>query len=635
MSAHATEAPGPREARGHAIGIALAAAAVFAADRALPAAVPAGVAHALVVAATAALGRPRWTAWTAAACAGLVLLDLGLSLDAAAPAWIALASAAASLIALGTTAAIGSKLARARCERDEVHRQVDAHARRLAELAAETEARQAEFSREVALQVERSEAHLRSIVDTAVEAIITIDRQGHVETFNRAAEAMFGWKRDEVVGRNVSMLMPSPYREEHDGYLARYQSGGHARVIGIGREVVGRRKDGGTFPLYLSVGERRAGDEREFTGILRDLTEQKRLEERFLQAQKLEAVGRLASGVAHDFNNLLMGVISCSNLARKSLPPGSDAAELLAEVQSAAERGASLSKQLLAYSRQKPLDVRTIHVNEVVRTAERMLRQVIGEDVALRVEVCASGGPVRADPGKLEQVLMNLAVNARDAMPGGGALRIVTRDVVLERPVTTRSRHLLPGSYVEIEVADTGTGIPEELRTRIFEPFFTTKEPGRGTGLGLFTVYGIVEQLGGAIDFESTLGRGTTFRILLVEDERLIRASLAQLLRQLGYRVIAAGDADEALRAARAQQGPIDLLLSDMVLPGRSGSELAQELGRTRPETRCLFMSAFPSEVLVERGLLSAGVKSLVKPFSEDDLAAAVRRVLDAVARLA
>ncbi len=664
--------------------LSFATLAVFAFDLATPLGVAAAVPYALVVLGSVPLRRPRWTVALAVAASLLTVLDPLLDPAPATSAWIAVTNRLLGLGCLWVTAWIGSRLVQSEIGREQAESSLDRTRSELGQRqlgeeralgrAAELEQRvaertatmqaanaglQAEVARnqEITRELERSASHLRAILETSVEAIITIDERGRIETFNRAAERMFGWSAREIIGQNVSSLMPSPYRDEHDGYVERYVRTGQPHVIGIGREVIGQRRDGSTFPLDLAISEQLVENERKFTGNLRDLTASKRLEDQFLRVQKLEAVGRLASGIAHDFNNLLMGVISCANLARKSLPPEGDAAGLLAEIQSAAERGASLSKQLLSYSRQKPAEARPMLLNDAVRTAERMLRQVIGEDIELCVELAPSGGPVLADAGKIEQVLMNLAVNARDAMPRGGLLRIATRDVAFERVVHVRGRNLLPGRYVELEVADNGCGISTEMQERVFEPFFTTKEAGQGTGLGLYTVYGIVDQLGGTIDFESAVGRGTTFRILLqrvepprepsagrvgverpsrgsetillVEDERLIRMALRHTLSQLGYRVIVAGDAVEALQASAAHEGPIALLLSDMVLPGKNGSELARELEAARPGLRTIFMSAFPSEMLVEQGRLAPGVQTLVKPFTEEALATAVRRVLD------
>ncbi len=475
-----------------------------------------------------------------------------------------------------------------------------------------------------------SDARLRAILETAVEGILSIDERGIVEAINPAAERMFGYAAPEVLGRNVSMLMPSPYEEEHDGYLAAYLATGAKKIIGIGREVQGRRRDGTVFPLHLAVSEVRFGTQRTFTGFIRDLTEAKRLEQEFLHSQKMEAVGSLAGGIAHDFNNLLMGILAYSRVTAEELEPGPTRAAL-EEIGAAANRGIALTRRLLAFSRGRTLRLEPTSIDDVVRANESMLRQVLTEDVELDFRLEAQAR-VLADPGLIKQILINLLINARDALPVGGGIRVRTR---------------ASGSEVVLEVQDDGCGMPPEVAARIFEPFFTTKAPGKGTGLGLSTVQRIVGQLSGRIELASEVGRGTTFRlvfprlehgqpresvppargparlgrcsILLVEDDRLVRASIQRWLATNGYDVRAAEGPAEALAAVRAD-GPFDVLLTDIVMPGASGTQLAAQVLALFPGIQVVFMSAHEPEMLIETHRLPRGAICLQKPFELEAL---------------
>ncbi len=534
-------------------------------------------------------------------------------------------------------------------------------ARRTADLKSSEEGLRQEIERRIETEVQlvRSEGQLRAILDAAAEAIITIDLKGDIESFNDAAERMFGWSASEAIGKSVSILIPKPEAQEHGKYLERYLITGVPHVIGIGREVTALRKDGSTFPVSLSVSDVLSDHSRKFTGILRDLSERNRLEAQFRQAQKMEGIGRLASGIAHDFNNLLMGEIGCCNAARALLCAEHAAVLPLAEAKDAAERGAGLTRQLLSFGRQQPSVPTSLQLNDIVKRVVSMLRKVLGEDIRLELELCVSGGPIFGEPSSLEQILMNLAVNARDAMKQGGRLRIATMELELEEARQTRSGLMPPGRYIALEVEDSGCGIPPEIQERVFEPFFTTKPVGEGTGLGLYSVYGIVDQIGGAVEFESEVGRGTRFTILLprqearaqpiaaestkrpaigaaaessarktilvVEDEPLIRAALKQMLAAERFNVLMAKDFDDAQRVAALHPRSIDLLLTDMVLPGGSGSELAAAMQSTHPGLRVVFMSAYPTELLVQQGRIPAGTSSLEKPFDDEQLESALQ----------
>jgi len=388
-----------------------------------------------------------------------------------------------------------------------------------------------------------------------------------------------------------------------------------------------------------------------------DITERTQLELQLRQAQKMEAIGRLAGGVAHDFNNVLTAVFGYVDLLREEMPPGSSALQDLGEVRKAAERAADLTRQLLAFSRQQVLEPVVLPLNDHIEEFEKMLRRVIGEDVVLGLALSKDIGNVRADPGQLQQVIMNLAVNARDAMPQGGKLLLETANVDLSEQYAELHQPVIPGPYVMLAVSDTGTGMPPDVKARIFEPFFTTKEKGKGTGLGLSTVYGIVKQSGGYVWVYTELGRGTTFKIylprvdappdrlvkpreagsltgtetiLLAEDDAILRPLAKALLEKLGYLVLEAENADAALAAAAAHQGPVHLLVSDVVMPGPSGRELARRLAALRPETRVLFVSGYTDDAIVHHGMLEPGLNFLQKPFTPAVLARKVREVLDA-----
>jgi len=502
-----------------------------------------------------------------------------------------------------------------------------------------------EFRATAGAEIRGRQARLEAILNNVVAGILTIDERGTVDSMNPAAERMFGYSAAEIVGRNVRVLMPSPYREAHDGYLANYLRTGERKIIGIGREVLGQRKDGSTFPIHLAVSEVPLAGQRLFTGLISDLSEQKRLEREFLQAQKLEAVGSLAGGIAHDFNNLLMGILACSRMAGTEVPPGTPLRELFDEIGGAAGRGIALTRRLLAFSRRQPVQLRATSINGVVRENETMFRQLLGEDVVLRVELSPGGAYVQADDGLIEQILINLLVNARDAMPKGGEIAVTTRE--------NGQREVV------LEVRDTGSGMPPEVQARIFEPFFTTKGPEKGTGLGLSTVRRIVGQLGGTIAVDSEVGRGTTFRlgfqgveprapeprsslprpdqapagktILVAEDDRLVRASLRQFLEKKGFRPLVADSVAQAL--GLTERAEFDVLLTDMVLPDGLGSELARRIRARAPRTRVIFMSAHPAETLLEQGRLEPGAPYLEKPFEMEALDELLETVLTEQAR--
>jgi len=436
-----------------------------------------------------------------------------------------------------------------------------------------------------------------------------------------------------------------------------------ARALAAGSEWEGElqtvRADGSglrqqaTFAPVLDAGARLTG----FVGFLEDVTERRRSEQalaatqqQLLHSQKMEAVGRLAGGVAHDFNNLLNVIVGYAELLARSLPRGDTRRARIDQILGAAMRAGTLTRRLLAFSRNQVLQPRVVDANAAVAETEQMLRRLIGEDVELVLRLGENLGNVRVDPGQLEHVLLNLAVNARDAMPRGGVLTLATAAADLDGETAS------PGRYLVVSVSDTGIGMDEETRARIFEPFFTTKPTGEGTGLGLATVYGIVEQSGGFIRVASEPGRGTTFRIhlpivdsppesltppslprvrlrghetiLVVEDQDSLREMIREALQLLGYRVLVAADGEAALALARAHTGPLHLLVTDIVMPRLGGAELTSRLCTERPSLEVLYMSGHANETVARHGAFEAGLV-LEKPFSTDTLAMRVREVLD------
>ena len=393
-------------------------------------------------------------------------------------------------------------------------------------------------------------------------------------------------------------------------------------------------------------------------GIATEITDRKQLEEQLLQSQKMEAVGQLAGGIAHDFNNILTAIVGYTDLLTAELGANSRQLEDLEEIRKAARRAAALTRQLLSFSRKQVLEPRIVDVNGVVMNLDKMLRSLISENIALKIQLADDLDAARVDPNQLEQVIMNLAINARDAMPDGGTLTIETANATLDENYAATHVSVIPGDYVMLAVTDTGCGMSEATQTRIFEPFFTTKPAGRGTGLGLSTVYGIVKQSAGNIWLYSEPDKGTTFKIylpaldalpeeigktapieaarqgsgtvLLVEDDEQLRRLTHRALATQGYVVLEADRGRLALDIARRHNGPIDLLLTDLVMPDINGRKLADALRAARPGLRVLFMSGYPDSAIVNHGMLEAGVAYLAKPFTTDAVARKVREVLNA-----
>jgi PAS domain S-box-containing protein len=355
---------------------------------------------------------------------------------------------------------------------------------------------------------------LRAVVETAVDGVILIDARGRVLMFNPACELLFGYSAEEVIGENVRMLMPTPYREEHDTYLSNYRETSTAKIIGIGREVTGLRKDGSSFPMDLSVGEAKQEGESIFVGIIHDLSSRKRTEEQLVQAQKMEMVGQLSGGIAHDFNNLLTVILGNAEALSIRLKARDDLRQLADTIMLAAERGAELTRGLLAFSRRQMLQPSVIDCNMLVESMRMLLRRTLREDIELRVAPAPNAVYALADPAQLESALLNLSLNAQDAMPTGGTLTFATAEIELDAS-SFPTESVQAGRYVSIGVTDTGSGMARDVAERAFEPFFTTKEVGKGSGLGLSMVYGFAKQSNGHVTIYSEIGLGTSVRLYL------------------------------------------------------------------------------------------------------------------------
>jgi two-component system cell cycle sensor histidine kinase/response regulator CckA len=515
--------------------------------------------------------------------------------------------------------------------------------------------------REAERLLRESETRFRTAFMTMADAHLIATRdEGQLIEVNERFLTMFGFRREEVIGRTAHELKLYADQRDRARMLDALRTAGQVRSF----ETLARLKSGETIPVLLSVSEIPGTDPRLLLSVVRDVSEQRRsaaalqsLEEQFRQAQRLEAVGRLAGGVAHDFNNILTAITGYAQLLladfRENDPRRADLEEILA----ASQRATALTRQLLAFSRKQVLQPRVLDLNDVVQGLEKMLRRLIGEDVELAFAPAAGLRAVRADPGQIEQVLLNLAVNARDAMPGGGQLTIETANIELDAAYARDHAGVGPGAYVMLAVSDTGTGMDAETRSHIFEPFFTTKEPGKGTGLGLATVHGIVKQSGGHISVYSEPGRGTAFKIylprvesapespsaevgapqpgrahetvLVVEDDRAVRDVVAATLIQHGYRVLQAPDGRTALKLAQKAAGQVHILLTDVVMPGMQGRELAQALAAEHSGLRVLYMSGYTDDAVIRNGVLEAGTPFLQKPFTTEALVLKVREVLD------
>ncbi|GAA0571914.1 PAS domain S-box protein [Paractinoplanes ferrugineus] len=538
----------------------------------------------------------------------------------------------------------------------------------------------------------------RGLLDAAPDAIVAVDESGRILLVNSQAERLFGYDRAELVGQAIETLVPEASRSRHPQLRRRYTDLPVTRPMGAGLALVARRKDGTEFPAEISLSALSCGGDMIVSAAVRDVSDRiaeqdaqrqlavhreqvtaaeqrRRLEEQLHQAQRLESLGQLAGGVAHDFNNLLAVMLNYTRMvldlledpAAPSAPDRGQACRDLHQVLRAGGRATELTHQLLAFGRREVVRPRPLDLNQVIDDVQQLLRRSIGEHIDLHVELDPHLWPIMADPGQIEQILVNLAVNARDAMPGGGTLSVHTRNMDLPHDGADRTLPALPaGRYARVRIADTGHGIPADVLDRVFEPFFTTKPAGQGTGLGLATVYGIISQAGGYATIQSTPGAGTAFiialpatdeampatgdpahhtpatepttrqpprageTILVVEDEEALREVTARILSRNGYQVIAAADGPQAIKICQDVAQPVSLVLSDVVMPRMNGAELAEQIHQIRPDVKVLFMSGYAQPFATGKGVLDADTVLITKPFSQAELIDRIRETLDA-----
>ena len=504
-------------------------------------------------------------------------------------------------------------------------------------------------SEEMLLEMQQ---RLRSILDTAADAIVVIDQKGRIQLFSHAAEKIFGYTADEVLGHNVSILMPEPFASEHDHYISRYVSANQPKVLGFGRELNGCRKDGTLVPIELAVSDWRSGDEMFFTGVIRDVTEQRKLQEQLLQSQKLDALGQLAGGIAHDFNNLLGVVVGNLDILAALLAEQPANLKRVNTALQAAERGASLTKRLLAFARTGATiteKVPVMDLNQIIRDVVDLIGKPLDPRIEFTLALSAETLPVRVDPAELQNALLNLVLNARDAMPEGGYLGVETSSVTIYE----NQPDLPAGKYAQIAVSDSGKGIEAAERKRIFEPFYTTKPKGKGTGLGLSMVYSFVKRQQGSIRLDSEPGKGTTFEllfpyvtavtesqpaetkphngrgklVLLVDDEQSLLETVADQLQSLGYRTVCEHDPEQALHLLQ-RRDDFDLLFSDILMPRLSGTELARHARNLHPTLPILLATGFPDQYRTDELLNLPQVRLLAKPVPRAKLIDALEQLL-------
>jgi PAS domain S-box-containing protein len=508
-----------------------------------------------------------------------------------------------------------------------------------------------ELERRTTEEIGAYRARLAAIIDSSEDAIIAKDLEGVITSWNQGAERMYGYAPEEMVGKNIALL--TERSDEIPQILERITRG--ERITHY--ESVRVTKDGRRLQVSISISPIRnpAGEIVGASAIARDITEQRRAEEHLRQAQKMEAVGRLAGGLAHDFNNILAIVNACTELLRPRIDGLPDTTQYVGNIRKAVDRGTSLTRQLLAFTRRSTLQPQLLDLNKHVRDVSKLIRPLMGDDVEIVVLPRSESAVVEMDPGQLDQIVLNLAVNARDAMPKGGKFILETSLIETDEVFMEQHRPMRAGKYVVLALSDTGSGMDPATLSRIFEPFFTTKEVGKGTGLGLATVYGIVQQIGGYIWVYSEVGSGTTFKLylpnaedkmsepeatvpdtvgrregvtlLLVEDDEIMLSLTRQLLEENGYWVLEAKDAKAALEVVQSHAGKIDVLLTDVVMRGMSGPELVEKVIASHPALKVVFMSGYTGELIAQRQQLNREFPLLEKPFSR----AALWKALDTV----
>ena len=503
-----------------------------------------------------------------------------------------------------------------------------------------------------------AEAKFRGLLESAPDPMVAVNRDGRIVLVNTQAEKTFGYRREDLLGQPMDILVPERLREKCLEYRTKFYREPQSPPMGATLEIYALRKDGSEFPVEIKLSLLETEKGLWGSAAIRDLTERRKLEQQFRQAQKMESIGTLAGGIAHDFNNLLTVILSYSSSLAEELTKEPRQQRAAEQIQLAAERGAALTRQMLAFSRRQVFELRVLNLNDVISNLLTMLHRIIGEHIEINTELTENLGAVKADPGQLEQVLMNLSVNARDAMSQGGSLTLETQNVELDEDFVRAHVGSSAGPHALLTVSDTGIGMDAATLGRIFEPFFTTKGPGHGTGLGLAMVYGVVKQSGGYIWVYSETGKGTTFKIylpqvtetaetpagkkppqiriqgsetiLVVEDDPGVRDLVNSMLSAQGYKVLSSQNLQDVESICGQHAGKIHLLLTDLILPGTSGREIAKRVGDLRPDVRVLFMSGYTDDSLIHSHGFDKTFAFLQKPFSSVTLAAKVREVLDA-----
>ena len=501
-----------------------------------------------------------------------------------------------------------------------------------------------------------SEQQARGIIDTALDAFVQIDHDGRIRNWNSQAEAIFGWPRDQALGKNlIELVVAGDDRDELSAALGRFLRSGQGQILGRRREIMARRRDGGEFRAELSVTALKSRGGFLFNGFFRDLTDKIAAEDRIRQSEKMEAVGQLTGGIAHDFNNILTVITGTIEILAEAVQQEPQLAAITGMIDEAASRGAELTQHLLAFARKQPLQPRVTDINILVIDTAKLLRPTLGEQIEIESVFADETCFASVDPNQLTTAILNLALNARDAMQGGGKLIIETGSAYLDETYASRHGDVRPGHYALIAVSDTGSGIPASILDKVFEPFFTLKEPGKGTGLGLSMVYGFVKQSSGHIKIYGEVGHGTTIKmylppgtaavpaseaapdpklqgghetILVVEDDRLVREYVLTQLHSLGYATLDAANGAEALAIVEAGR-PFDLLFTDVIMPGAmNGRQLAEEILRRRPGSKVLYTSGYTENAIIHHGRLDSDVLLLAKPYRKSDMARMIRRAV-------